>query len=424
MNIDDNLTTTIPGQPDDNNEPGVTAPGTKDNEMMSDHPERDILDVINETVAGISSDDIEDHLRRTLRRAGYSYRPPQEAVISQHLIDEISARAGGRRQYPEGFAGWVTPDCGWAEKKFLSAMKESERITVEARAAAEQITSEARDEALSEAAKIVREAREQAQRIVSHAEEQAQRIVEVASARGPLTSELAVTSLAVAARTGKTYAMTQLAQALGDRQAAGVIRGEAWAHAEASGSGSEATWQESEEHDRAGRANTTSVRDVMASLRALSNREPELGERVLELLVGQRNTPGMIDVIFAIPPGRVIFGDLLAAADEEDWDGKIPLPAAELALNRLRTEGRLAIACEASEDAKAYPYGGVEEVTAAHAGPSRPATVGTWVVTDGSCAAAWVLNGNPADLITTGIAQDPAAAGKRAGREASEPAGD
>jgi hypothetical protein len=67
MNIDTNPEVP-PGQPDD--EPTVATPGLEDNEMTSDHPEPDILDVINETVAQISDADIEERLRQTLHRAG------------------------------------------------------------------------------------------------------------------------------------------------------------------------------------------------------------------------------------------------------------------------------------------------------------------------------------------------------------------
>lgn len=75
MNIDSNLDTT-PDQPDENSE------------IMRDYPEYDVLNVITDAVTQISDADIEDRLRRTLHRAGYSHQYQGGAIPELSLFRE------------------------------------------------------------------------------------------------------------------------------------------------------------------------------------------------------------------------------------------------------------------------------------------------------------------------------------------------
>jgi hypothetical protein len=50
------------------------------NDTNREHPERDVLDEIDEAVSQITDDDIEDRLRDILRRAGHTPRQRTSAA--------------------------------------------------------------------------------------------------------------------------------------------------------------------------------------------------------------------------------------------------------------------------------------------------------------------------------------------------------
>jgi hypothetical protein len=60
------------------------------NDANRDHQERDVLDDIDEAVAQITEDQIEERLLETLRRAGRV--PGQHAVASSAIVETDLAR--------------------------------------------------------------------------------------------------------------------------------------------------------------------------------------------------------------------------------------------------------------------------------------------------------------------------------------------
>jgi hypothetical protein len=88
----------------DSSESGMTAGRPPD-----DWRERDFLDDIDEAVAGITEDDIEDRLRDTLRRAGYAICPSASLLIpieGSHKAYEIQHWMQAR-DHPVSYTSWT-----------------------------------------------------------------------------------------------------------------------------------------------------------------------------------------------------------------------------------------------------------------------------------------------------------------------------
>lgn len=132
-----------------------------------DSEPRDVLDFIDETVARITDDDIEDRLHKTLRHAGYGQQ--------QHTAADLDFRAAFACS--SGTQGALFRQ---ATDEVSAARREARRIIAGAREEAEK--------ALSEAAKIVRDAQELAGIIISDAHSEAQKIRAGIYARKALTA--------------------------------------------------------------------------------------------------------------------------------------------------------------------------------------------------------------------------------------------
>ena len=155
-----------------------TAPGQPD-----DSESRDILDIINEAVAGITDAEIEERLRDTLDRAGYN-RPHSRADDQDLMLigcpadgtDNVAvppAQGGPGLMHPWKIARSVIQEAEDQLTAARAARLEAEAALAGALMEASRIREEsdkALDSALSEAARIDRDAQAKAERIIKDAE--------------------------------------------------------------------------------------------------------------------------------------------------------------------------------------------------------------------------------------------------------------
>jgi mycothiol system anti-sigma-R factor len=162
--------------------------------------ERDALDQIDDAVAGITGEDIEDGLSEVLRQAGYG--PPRSAAAGPWTAGRLPS--GGADDTLPAAPDIITGALrelrdSWArlrgeQREVHAARREAAAMMAAAREETRRARKEA-DKALDDAARITRSAREQAGLITSQAREQASQIIGDANreatrleAMGPVTA--------------------------------------------------------------------------------------------------------------------------------------------------------------------------------------------------------------------------------------------
>jgi vacuolar-type H+-ATPase subunit H len=162
---------------------GDTAPSQPEAQEPLEQLLGEVLDLVDETVAQITDDLIEERLRRILDQSGHSSRMPEppslEAPITsvgpvlKHELGQAKAPAISHAAVLRLAAEITASVRRAAGQAMADAREQSERIITEARQEAERTITETR----AEAERIITEARQEAERTITETRAEAERII-------------------------------------------------------------------------------------------------------------------------------------------------------------------------------------------------------------------------------------------------------